>query len=237
MARFGINIEQVSALRSIGRNSEADPVTAAIHAEIGGCDGIVCPVREGMQPVTERDVRLLRELVKTHLNIQIPPVEDMIHFALGIKPDMITIIPGEKPMSSSGGGLNILGHAETLMKMIHHIRSQNIIVSVLVDSEIQQIKAAARAGVDYVEINASEYAAAESLNERADQLERLKSVALGASKIGLGVAVSQGLDYHNIADITAISTVEEVNIGHAVVGRALWVGMEAAVRDMGALVK
>ncbi len=237
MARLGINIEQVSILRSIGKYSEADPVTAAIHAEIGGCDGVVCPIREGMQPVTERDVRLLRELVKTHLNLQIPPVEDMIKFGLGIKPDMITLIPGEKPIRSSGGGLDILGHGDSLMKMIQDIRSQNIIVSVLVDAEIQQVKAAARAGVDYVEINAIEYAAAESLNERADQMERLKSVALGAGKIGLGVAVSQGLNYHNVSEITTIQTVEEVNIGHAVIGRALWVGMEAAVRDMGALVK
>jgi len=236
MARLGVNIEGIAALREMRRQSAPDPVSAAIFAEVGGSDGIVCPLKEELKPLTERDVQLLKEMVQTHLNLQVPPTEQMVTLALSIAPDMVTLVPGKKPGSTPGGGLDVLGHGEKLSRVVQDIRAQDIVVSLLVEPIIQQVKAAAKVGSDYIELHLGRYANAEDLNERADHLENITSVALAASKIGLGVAASHGLNYQNSIEITAIDKIEEVNIGHAIVSRALWMGMEAAVRDMVALV-
>jgi pyridoxine 5-phosphate synthase len=236
MARLGVNIEKVAALRDMGKQRSPDQVSAAIFAEVGGCDGIVCPLREALKPLTERDVQLLKEMVKTHLNLQIPPTDPMVTLALSISPDMVTLVPGKKPGSTPGGGLDVLGHGDRLSRVVQDIRAQDIVVSLLIEPIIQQVKAAAKVGSDYIELHLGRYATAEDLNERADHLENITSVALAASKMGLGVAASHGLNFQNIIDITGIDKIEEVNIGHAIVSRALWMGMEAAVRDMVAMV-
>lgn len=236
MARLGVNVEHVATLRERGKGVDPDPVTAAAFAEVGGSDGIVCPLREELRPLTERDVRLLRETVKTHLNLQIPPVESMVTLALNITPDMVTLVPGKKPGTTQGGGLDVLGREEEMARVVHSIRAQDIVVSLLIEPIIHQVKAAAKVGADYVEFHVGRFAAAEDLNERADQLANIASVASAASKLGLGVAVSRGLNYQNVAEISVIDKIEEINIGHAIVARALWMGMEQAVRDMVALV-
>jgi len=236
MARLGLNVEHVAVLRERGKGVEPDPVTAAAFAEVGGIDGIVCSLREELRPLTERDVRLLRETVKTHLNLQIPPVESMVTLVLNITPDMVTLVPGKKPGTTQGGGLDILGREEEMARVVQGIRKQDIVVSLLIEPIIHQVKAAAKVGADYVEFHVGRFAAAEDLNERADQLANVASVALAASKLGLGVAASRGLNYQNVAEISAIDKIEEINIGHAIVARALWMGMEQAVRDMVALV-
>ena len=236
MARLGVKIEQVAVLRTIGKGAEPDPVTAAIFAEMGGADGIVCTLNEELRYITERDLKMLKEMVKTHLNLQISPVEQLLTLAFSVAPDMITLIPGRKAGSTQGGGLDILGNAKKLSQMVDEIRAQNIVVSLLIEPLIYQVKAAAKIGADYVEFHMGKYAAAEDLNERADILENISSVALAASKLDLGVAASRGLNYYNVSGISAIERIEEINIGHAIVSRALWLGMEQAVRDMVALV-
>ena len=236
MARLGVNVESIAALREMGRLGEPDPVSAAIFAEVGGSDGIVCPLKEGLKPLTERDVQLLKETVKTHLNLLVPPTEQMVTLALSISPDMVTLIPGKKPGSTPGGGLDVLGHGDKLSQVVQDIRAQDIVVSLSIEPIIQQVKAAAKVGADYVQFHLGKYAAAEDLNERSDILESISAVAVAASKIGLGVAVGHGLNYQNVTEITAMEKIEELNIGHAIVARALWIGMEAAVRDMVALV-
>lgn len=236
MARLGVNVELVAALRELGGNVDSDPVTAAVFAEVGGSDGIVCRLKEELRPLTERDVRMLKEVVKTHLNLQIPPTDRMITLAFTVTPDMVTLIPGKKPGSTQGGGLDVLGHGEKLSKIVNEIRAQEIVVSLLVEPVIHQVKAAAKVGADYVEFHLGRYAVAEDLNERADFLENISSVALAASKMGLGVAASRGLNYQNVIEISTIEKIEEINIGSAIVSRALWLGMEQAVRDMVALV-
>ncbi len=236
MARLGVNIESIAALRELGRYAEPDPVTAAIYAEVGGCDGIVCPLRDELKPLKERDVHLLKEMVKSHLNLQIPPTEKMVTLALSVSPDMITLVPGKKPGSTPGGGLDILGHEKTLAQVVQDIRSQEIVVSLLVEPIIQQVKSAAKIGADYIELHLGGYAGATDMNERSDQMENITSVALAASKIGLGVAAGHGLNFQNIVDIVAVSKIEEINVGQALLSRALWMGIEAAVRDMVALV-
>lgn len=236
MARLGVNVELVAALRELGGSVDSDPVTAAVFAEVAGSDGIVCRLKEELRPLTERDVRMLKEVVKTHLNLQIPPTDRMITLAFTVTPDMVTLIPGKKPGSTQGGGLDVLGHGEKLSKIVKEIRAQEIVVSLLVEPVIHQVKAAAKVGADYIEFHLGRYAVAEDLNERADFLENISSVALAASKMGLGVAASRGLNYQNVIEISAIERIEEINIGSAIVSRALWMGMEQAVRDMVALV-
>lgn len=236
MARLGVNIEKVAELRGMGGQAGPDPVSAAVFAEVGGSDGIVCPLKEELRPLTERDAQLLKEMVKTHLNLQIPPTEQMVTLALSLTPDMVTLVPGKKPGSTPGGGLDVLGHGDKIARVVQDIRAQDIVVSLLLEPIIQQVKAAAKVGTDYVEFHMGQYAAAEDLNERTDHMENIASVVLAASKIGLGVAVGHGLTYQNVVEIAAMEKIEEVNIGHAIVSRALWMGMEAAVRDMVALV-
>ncbi len=236
MARLGINIEHIALIRPGDRGSEPDPVHAAVFVELAGADGIVCPLRSESQLLTERDVRLLKEVVKTHLNIQIPPLKNMLVFALSAAPDMITIVPGKKPGSTQGGGLDVLGRMEELSRVVHDIREQHIVASLLIEPIIHQAKAAAKVGADYIELHLGCYTGLEDFNERVDMLENISSVSLAASRMGLGVAAGCGLNYSNVSEIASVKTIEEINIGHAVISRALWIGMEQAVRDMVALV-
>ena len=236
MARLGVKIECVAGIRRRGNLGEPDPVSAAVYSEVGGADGIVCPLHEEMQLITERDVRLLKEIVKSHLTLQIPPFDKIIALALSVTPDMVTLVPGKKPGTTQGGGLDVLGQGEGLVRIIQELRSQNIVVSLLIEPIIHQVKAAEKIGSDYVEFHMGRYAAAQDLNERADYLENTASVAMAARKIGLGVSASRGLNYQNVSEIASIEYIEEINIGHAIIARAMWVGMETAVRDMVALV-
>jgi len=237
MARLGINIRQIAHLRLASQNDEPDPVTAAVYAELGGADGIVCTLSEDMQAVTERDVQLLKQMVKTHLTLQIPPLEKMISLVLSISPDMVTLIPGKKPGTTEGGGLDVLGLGQKLQRVVQELHAKDMVVSFLIDPNVHQVKAAAKIGSDYVELHMGPYAMAQDLNERLDQLENISSVAMAASKMELGVSAGQGLNYQNVSEISAIQYIEEINIGRAVVAKALWMGMEQAVRDMVALVR
>ena len=153
MARLGVNIKPIAQLRQLANDIEPDPVTAAVYAELGGADGIVCPVKEEFQPVTERDVQLLKEIVKTHFTLQIPPTEKMITLALKISPDMVMLIPGKKPGTTEGGGLDVLGHGQKLQRIIQELHARDIVVSLLVDPNVHQVKAAAKIRADYIELH------------------------------------------------------------------------------------
>lgn len=235
MARLGVNLEAIAILRENGVEN-ADPLTTAMLAELGGADGIVCPLRREWLYMKERDLQLLKEVVKTHLNIQTPVEEQLINTVLSIHPDMITLIPGDKPGSTAGGGLDVLGQGSKLAKWVQDLRHQDIVISILVEPNIHQIKAAAKIGVDYAELHLGLFAKASDLNERNDHLENIRGVALAAQKLGLGVAAGQQADYQNVMAISAIDAIEEINVGRAIVNRALSIGMESAVRDMVAMV-
>jgi len=235
MARLGVNIEAIALLRENGV-MDADPLTTSILAELGGVDGIVCTLRDGMPYIKDRDLKLLKEVVKTHLNIQTPPEESLVNAVLAVNPDMITLVPGKKPGSTPGGGLDVLGQGNKLAKWVQDLRSQDVVISVLIEPNIHQVKAAMKIGVDYVELHLGLYAKAMDLNERNDQLENIRSVAMAAQKLGLGVAAGQEVDYQNVMAVSAIDAIEEINVGRAIVSRALSIGMEAAVRDMVAMV-
>ena len=149
----------------------------------------------------------------------------MVTLALSITPDMVTLVPGKKPGSTPGGGLDVLGHGDKIARVVQDIRAQDIVVSLLLEPIIQQVKAAAKVGADYVEFHMGQYAAAEDLNERTDYMENVASVALAASKIGLGVAVGHVLNYQYVVEFAAMEKIVVVNIGHAIVSRALWMAV------------
>lgn len=234
MARLGVIVDSIAAFRTIGGSREPDPVNSAMLAELGGADSIVCSLNEDLNPVTKRDVRLLKEVVKSFFNVRIPPAEKLVSMIISIDPDMVTLIPNIDSIDRKG--LDMLGHFEKISKIITNIRSHNIIVSVMIEPMIQQMKAAAKSHADYIEFNLSKFGASRDLNVSNEQLENISSLCAAAAKLNLGVAAGSGLDYKNINDVINISQIEEFNVGHAVFSRAVSIGMEAAVRDFVSLV-
>ncbi|MCK6561647.1 pyridoxine 5'-phosphate synthase [candidate division KSB1 bacterium] len=237
MVRLGVNIDHVATVREARKDRQPDPVAAAIVAEMAGADGIVCHLREDRRHIKDKDLYLLKELVKTHLNLEMAATDQMVKIALEVVPDMVTLVPERREEITTEGGLDVVKNQEYLEETIATLQNHNIIVSVFIDPDIQQIKAAARVRADYVELHTGAYAHAESLNVINDELEKLRALAAAAAKLRLGVSAGHGLNYQNVREVAAIPEIEELNIGHAIVGRAIMVGMERAVRDMLALMK
>ncbi|MFQ6114332.1 MAG: pyridoxine 5'-phosphate synthase [bacterium] len=232
MVRLGVNVDHVATLREARRGKLPDPIAAAIAAEMAGADGIVCHLREDRRHIKDKDLYLLKEVVKTHLNLEMAAVDEMIKRATEVLPDMVTLVPERREEITTEGGLDVVGNYEWIEEVINQLRTHNIVTSLFIDPDVDQIKAAARCGADYVELHTGLYANAEDLAAVEDELEKLRSMAMAASKLGLGVSAGHGLDYNNVRAILQIEQIEELNIGHAIVAKAVMVGMERAVREM-----
>lgn len=235
--RLGVNVDHVATLREARKAKFPDPVVAAVIVETAGADGIVCHLREDRRHIKDKDLYLLKEVVKTHLNMEMAPTDEMVKIATEVVPDMVTLVPERREEITTEGGLNVAGNQEYIEEVITILRANNIVVSLFIDPDINQVKAAARARADYVELHTGAYAAAENLNAVAEELEKIRSMALAANKLGLGVSAGHGLHYQNTREIAAIPQIEELNIGHAIVAKAVMVGIEKAVRDMLALMR
>lgn len=230
--RLGVNVDHAATLREARRGKIPDPVAAAIAAEMAGADGIVCHLREDRRHIKDKDLFLLKEIVKTHLNLEMAATDEMVSIATEVIPDMVTLVPEKREEITTEGGLDVVANFDWIEEVNNQLRSHNIVISLFIDPDIQQIKAAARCGADYVELHTGLYANAEDLNLIVDELEKLRSMAMAAEKLGLGVSAGHGLNYHNVRDLMDIEQIEELNIGHAIVSRAIMVGMERAVREM-----
>jgi pyridoxine 5-phosphate synthase len=237
MVRLGVNVDHVATLREARKGKMPDPVAAAVIAEMAGAHGIVCHLREDRRHIKDKDLYLLKEMVKTHLNMEMAPTDEMIKIATEVVPDMVTLVPERREELTTEGGLEVIANFEYLHEAIMILRANNIVVSLFIAPEINQIKAAARVKADYVELHTGVYAGAESLNAVADELEKIRAMALAANKLGLGVSAGHGLNYQNVREIAAIPQMEELNIGHAIVAKAVMVGMERAVREMLELIR
>jgi pyridoxine 5-phosphate synthase len=237
MVRLGVNVDHVATLREARKGKMPDPVAAAVIAEMAGAHGIVCHLREDRRHIKDKDLYLLKEMVKTHLNMEMAPTDEMIKIATEVVPDMVTLVPERREELTTEGGLEVIANFEYLHEAIMILRANNIVVSLFIAPEINQIKAAARVKADYVELHTGVFAGAENLNTVADELEKIRSMALAASKLGLGVSAGHGLNYQNVREIAAIPQMEELNIGHAIVAKAMMVGMERAVREMLELIR
>ena len=237
MVRLGVNVDHIATIREARRGREPDPVAAAILAEMAGADGIVCHLREDRRHIKNRDLSILRQVIKTHLNLEMAATEETVKKAVSVLPDMVTLVPEKRQELTTEGGLDVTGNASYLEEVISTLRVNNIVVSLFIDPDIYQIKAAARMGADYIEIHTGLYANSHDLNKIVEELEKIKSMAIAASKLGLGVSAGHGLNYQNTSEIAKIKQVEELNIGHSIVARAALVGMEKAVQDMLALIR
>jgi pyridoxine 5-phosphate synthase len=237
MVKLGVNVDHVATVRQARKTDEPDPVAAAIMAELAGADGIVAHLRGDRRHIQNRDLLLLREVVRTHLNLEMAATETMVETALNVKPDMVTLVPEEPDEVTTQGGLDVLQSYQTLSETIPPLRDEGIVVSLFVDPDANQIKAAAKLRADYVEIHTGLYAEAKDASEELAELEKIQEIAAIASKLGFGVSAGHGLTYQNVRPVAEIKEVEELNIGHTIVSRAIMTGMEQAVREMISLIR
>jgi pyridoxine 5-phosphate synthase len=237
MIRLGVNIDHVATLRQARRADEPDPVAAAVLATLGGADGITVHLREDRRHIQDRDVRLLRPVVTTRLNLEMAAVEAIVDFALEIKPDEATLVPERRQELTTEGGLDVVTHEMSLVGPIRRLLGGGIEVSLFIDPDPAQIDASHRLGATAIEFQTASYSEAKDARSRAAQRDKLAACAKHAHERGLHVHMGHGLTYHNVQAIAAIEHVEELNIGHSIVSRAVLVGMERAVREMRAAIR
>jgi pyridoxine 5-phosphate synthase len=235
--RLCINIDHVATLREARGGAEPDPVTAAQICELAGADGIVCHLREDRRHINDRDLRLLRDTVKTKLDLEMAATEEIVKIAIETLPELVTLVPERRQELTTEGGLDVRGHRHHLRDVVKEFHKHDIEVSLFIDPVAEQIDAAREVGADKIEIHTGEYANARSEGQQLELLEIVRATARQARSLGLGVNAGHGLNYLNITRFRTVEEVEEVSIGHAVISRALFVGLDAAVRDMVHLVR
>lgn len=232
MALLCVNIDHIATVRQVRRAQEPDPAQAAMLAELAGASGITVHLREDRRHIQDRDVEVLRRLVKTKLNLEMAATEEMVRVALDLKPDMVTLVPERREELTTEGGLDVQGHPEAMKRVVHDLVDGGIPVSLFIDPDQHQVEASARTGADMVELHTGQYAEARERRSQQAELARLIKTATLARELGLRVNAGHGLNYLNVGPVAAIPEVEELNIGHSIVARAALVGMERAVREM-----
>jgi pyridoxine 5-phosphate synthase len=230
--RLGVNIDHVATLRQARRGRYPDPVAAAALAELGGADQITLHVREDRRHVNDRDLEILRKTVNGSLNLEMAGLQPMLELALSHRPDTATLVPERREELTTEGGLDVVSNREELRRVTRALRDASVEVSLFVDPDLEQIKASHRADAQAVELHTGRYCEARTNRDRARELARIIDAAKNAAKLGLRVAAGHGLDYWNVKPVAAIEEITELNIGYAIVCRALFTGMERAVRDM-----
>ncbi len=232
MIKLAINVDHVATLRQARGIDEPDPVTAAGIVELAGAAGIVVHLREDRRHIQDRDVQILRKTVKTKLNLEMGATEEIIRFAIDLKPDMITLVPEKREELTTEGGLDVDGQCSKLEKVVARMNDSGIPVSMFIDPESSQIQASKQTGATFVEIHTGRYADAVSEDEEDREFEMIAAAAEEAFEAGLRVNAGHGLNYLNTTRVATLGTIEELSIGHAVMARAIFVGLDQAVREM-----
>jgi pyridoxine 5-phosphate synthase len=232
MAKLGVNVDHVATIRQARGGAEPDPVAAAAIAELAGADGITIHLREDRRHIQDRDLKLLRQTVKTRLNLEMAATDEMVGIALQTMPDLCTLVPEKRLELTTEGGLDVRCNMDSLKSAIDRLRGGGIPVSLFIDADPDQIKAADKVGADYIEIHTGVFAEAADWKSEDRELVRIENAVKLAQKLGLGVNAGHGLNYANIKRMTTIRGIEEYNIGHSIIARAVLVGLERAVRDM-----
>lgn len=235
--RFCLNVDHVATLRNARGEAQPDPVTFALMAEQYGVDGIVVHLREDRRHINERDVRLLKELITTKLDLEMAAVDEIIEIACDVQPELATIVPERRLELTTEGGINVIDNISQLRQAIKTLHQSEIAVSLFIEPDLNQIDAAAEIDADIVEIHTGHYANAVGEENIFDELERVRIAAKHAKKLGLGVNAGHGLNYINMKEFVAIPDIDEVSIGHAVIARSLFVGVEKAIQEMIQLVR
>ena len=230
MAKLEVNVDHVATLRQARRIDEPDPVQAAVLAELAGCDGIIVHLREDRRHIQDRDLRLLRQTVKTRLNLEMAATEEMLRIASEVQPDLVTLVPEKREELTTEGGLNVLGQKEPLREFIKKLKEKNLEVSLFVNPDPAQITASREVGAAWVELHTGIYAEAEGEAEALKLFDELLDAARHARSLGLRVKCGHGLNYRNLKLFRGRPEFEEFSIGHSIISRAVLVGMERAVR-------
>jgi pyridoxine 5-phosphate synthase len=230
--RLGVNVDHVATLRQARRTTYPDPVTAAALAELAGAQQITIHLREDRRHIQDRDLRILRETCQTLLNLEMAATAEMVKIAYEYKPDVVTLVPERREELTTEGGLDVGGQREQVAKIIKNLKDGEITVSLFIDPDLDQVRAAHKVDADRIEIHTGRYCEARNERERARELSRIVDASKAASKLGMSVAAGHGLNYDNVQPIARIQEIDELNIGHAIVGRAVLVGFERAVREM-----
>jgi len=237
VARLGVNVDHVATIRQARGGIEPDPVTAAALAELAGAEGITVHLREDRRHIQDRDVTLLRQTVKTSLNLEMAATDEMVGIALAVRPDCVTLVPEKREELTTEGGLDVAMHRNLLKKQITLLKQGGIRVSLFVDPDLEQIRSSHRIGADAIEIHTGSYCEAVTAELRRNELLKIENSIRAGRKLGMHVHAGHGLNYTNIIPVVALGGVEEFNIGHSIVSRAILLGMERAVRDMMELLK
>jgi pyridoxine 5-phosphate synthase len=237
MIRLGVNIDHVATIRQARRALEPDPAAAAVLALLGGADGITIHLREDRRHIQDRDVQVLRQIVASRLNLELAAVDEIVAIACAAKPDEATLVPERREEITTEGGLDVMRHEAAVAKAVDRLRAAHIDVSLFIDPDLRQVETAARLGAKAVEIQTARYSEARAEADRLRELTLLIEATASAQQQGLHVHMGHGLNYSNVQAIARISGVEELNIGHSIVSRAVFVGMQRAVQEMKAAIQ
>ncbi|HEX5774185.1 MAG TPA: pyridoxine 5'-phosphate synthase [Geomobilimonas sp.] len=237
MAKLGVNIDHVATIRQARGGAEPDPVAAAAIAELAGADGITIHLREDRRHIQDRDLKILRQTVKTRLNLEMAATAEMVAIACTQKPEMCTLVPEKRQELTTEGGLDVRIHQESLTDVVEKLQEGGMFVSLFIDPDPDQVKAASKIGADYIEIHTGTFAEARGYRNQEKELTKIGNAVKLAAKLGLGVNAGHGLNYSNIKMVAALGGIEEFNIGHSIISRAVLVGLDRAVREMVDLVK
>ncbi len=238
MIKLGVNIDHIATIREARKTNEPDPVAAAVMAELAGADGITVHLRADRRHIQDRDVELLRETVKTRLNMEMAATPEMTQIALDIKPDTATLVPESPGEITTQGGLDCIRNFEQIQTTIQKLAAGGITVSLFIDPEAAQVETAAKLGTGIIEINTARYSEVTLYLTRTTEiqaekaLEAIRTAAILAESLGMSVHAGHGLTYRNTQGITTVPQIEELNIGHNIISRAVLVGLDRAVREM-----
>ncbi len=236
MAKLSVNVDHIATVRQARLINEPDPVTAAALAELAGCQGIIVHLREDRRHIQDRDVEVLRRTITTRLNLEMAAVPEMVEIARRIRPDMSCLVPEKRQELTTEGGLDVAGAYKPIAEAVRGLQEAGIMVSLFIDAEAGQIKAARETGAEFIEIHTGRYADAKSRAQEDAEFERIEQGIAHAVSLGLGVNVGHGLNYRNTQRLVPLKEIQEYSIGHSIIARAVLVGMERAVREMLAII-
>lgn len=237
MPKLSVNVDHVATLRQARKGKDPDPVAAAFIVEMAGADGIIVHLREDRRHIQDRDLEILRQTVKTKLNLEMANTKEIIQITLRIKPDMVTFVPERRQELTTEGGLDVRGNQKFLKKNIQRLKKAGILSSLFIDANPLQVEASKGIGADFVEIHTGKYSDATGEAARDKELGRITQAIRQAQQLGLRVNIGHGLDYQNVSPFTQIPGIEEYSIGHSIIARAVLVGLDRAVREMKELIQ
>ncbi|MBM3255193.1 MAG: pyridoxine 5'-phosphate synthase [Candidatus Omnitrophica bacterium] len=237
MATLGVNIDHVATLRQARGGFEPEPLFAALLVQSAGAESVVVHLREDRRHIKERDLYLLKELVKVKLNLEMSVQEDIVAIACKVKPDQATLVPEKRKELTTEGGIDVLSGFKKIKQVVERLKREKIAVSLFIDPDIKQIAAAKKSGVAMIELHTGRYSLATNQNEQDRHFRKLEAAARYAKSKNLRVFAGHGLNYCNASRVSGIKDMEELNIGHSIISRAVFVGLGQAIREMKALIK